>query len=312
MRWVMIWCWLRMALAGCWPFTVSAVSARETAPPAMVGRIVGHLDGISQDGDHYLLSGWACQQGQMKSITVQLFLEQSASSTSKLAPVLAETANLDSEQAVNEACQDRGGGKHRFLIVLPYGYGPDSPLAMHGLRIVDGVPNDAVAGSGTKLPLLSGPIAPYPALPGLAGVYRKPNHPGVFTSAAELKDLVLRINRAGSYSMRRFGLLAAQIERDLAAGIDWNVTYSGADGGVYQYVFSYEPQDHHEAEIRAALTTPPDVKAPVGAAVVAARLSLYAALIKMGSAPPAGAPSAEPAVQLAKRILLAWADHGFR
>jgi hypothetical protein len=104
---------------------------------------------------------------------------------------------------------------------------------VHGSRIVDGVPNDAIAGSDAKLRLLAGPSAPYPALPRLAGAYRKLDHPGVFTSATELKDLVLRINRIGSYSMRRFGLLAAQIEHDLAAGIDWDVTYSGADGDVY-------------------------------------------------------------------------------
>src|SRR6516162_76138 len=126
---------------------VAGVSAQEATRPTVVGRIIGHLDGVSRDGDHYLLSGWACQQGQVKSINVQLFLAQSASNPSQLAPVLTETANLDNEPAVNAACQDRGGGKHRFLIVLPYGYAPDSPLAVHGLRIVDGVPNDAVAGS---------------------------------------------------------------------------------------------------------------------------------------------------------------------
>ena len=291
---------------------VSTVLSQTPPSKPSVGRVIGNIDGISQDGDHYLLSGWACQQGQTKSIGAQLFVAQPASNAGKLAPILAETANLYSEPEVNQACQDRQGGKHRFLIVLPYSYGPDSHLAVHGLRIVDGVPNDAIVGSDTKLPLLAGPSAPYPALPRLAGAYRKLDHPGVFTSAAELKDLVLRINRTGSYSMRRFELLAAQIKNDLAAGIDWDVTYSGANGGVYQYVFSYEPQDHHEAETRAALSIPPDAKAPAGAAVVAARLSLYATLVKMGATPPAGAPGADPAAQLAKRILLAWADHGFR
>jgi hypothetical protein len=36
---------------------------------------------------------------------VQLFLEQPANGAGKLAPILAETANLYSEPAVNEACQ---------------------------------------------------------------------------------------------------------------------------------------------------------------------------------------------------------------
>jgi hypothetical protein len=128
---------------------------------------------------------------------------------------------------------------------------------------------------------------------------------------SDLKDLVMRINRPGSYSGKRFVLLADQIKHDLGSSIEWDVTYSGCDGWVYQYVFSYEPQDHHEAEIRAALKIAPGVKAPAGGAVVAARLALYAALAKAGSTLPPGAPSADGAAETAKRILLAWAERGF-
>jgi hypothetical protein len=64
------------------------------AQKATVGRIVGHIDGISQDGDHYFLLGWACQQGQSKSINVQLFATQKTNGVSKEGPVFAETANL--------------------------------------------------------------------------------------------------------------------------------------------------------------------------------------------------------------------------
>jgi hypothetical protein len=273
------------------------------APP--VGRVIGRLDGISQDGDHFFLAGFACQERQTKSIVVQLFGESGA-------PLLAEAANLYSESSVNQACLDHASGRHRFLFALPYGYGPKSQVTVRGLRIVDGVPNDAIAGSGLKLAQLTGLNIPYPALLPLGGAYRGLAEPGVFTSANELNDLALRVNRAGSYSMRRFALLATQIERDLESGIDWDVTYSGANGGVYQYAFSYEPQDHREAETRAALRVPPDAKAPAGAAVVASRLALYAAIVKAGATLPAGAPSAEDAIKLAKRILLAWADHGFR
>jgi hypothetical protein len=46
--------------------------------------------------------------------------------------------------------------------------------------------------------------------------------------------------------------------------------------------------------------------------VVAARLALYAALLKAGATPAPGSPGADEAVALAKRILLAWADRGFR
>jgi hypothetical protein len=56
----------------------------------------------------------------------------------------------------------------------------------------------------------------------------------------------------------------------------------------------------------------PGLAPPHGAAIVAARAALYAALIKAGAAQPRGAPLATDAAAFAKRILLAWADHGFR
>lgn len=285
--------------------------AEAPAQKVPVGRIVGHIDGISQDGDHYFLLGWACQQGQSKSINVQLFAPQATDGSLKDRPVFAETANLFSEPGVATACHDPEDGKHRFILVLPYGYGPQSKLSVHGIRVVDGVPNDLIAGSGEKL--AARPLdAPYPALPDLAGTYRSLTHPGVFMTADELQDISSRINRKGSYSGQRFGLLAKQIKQDLHSGIDWDVTYSGPIPGIYEYTFSYEPQDQHDAETRAALTIAPGAKAPAGAAVVASRLALYAALVKAGATPPDGSPGTEEAAALAKRILLAWADRGFR
>jgi hypothetical protein len=297
-------------LLGC--LFAMLASHKATAQNAQPGRIVGHIDGISQDADHYFLLGWACQQGQSKSIVVQLFSEKVVNGVRKQGPLFAETANLFSEPGVAQVCRDSGGGKHRFIVVLPYGLGPESNLSIHGIRVVNGVPNDLIAGSGTKLPLK--PLdPPYSVLPPLGGSYRSlTQHPGVFMTGDELKDMASRINRAGSYSMRRFDLLAKQIAKDLKSGIDWDVTYSGPDPGVYEYVFSYEPQDQHDAETRAALTIPPGAKAPAGAAIVASRLSLYAALLKAGAAAPPGAPGADESIALAKRILLAWADHGFR
>jgi hypothetical protein len=281
------------------------------AQKATVGRIVGHIDGISQDGDHYFLLGWACQQGQSKSINVQLFATQKTNGVSKESPVFAETANLFSEAGVGKACRDPEDGKHRFILVLPYGYGPQSKPSLHGIRVVDGVPNDLIAGSGHQLSLQ--PLdPPYPTLPNLGGTYRSLTHPGVFMTADELQDIASRINRKGSYSGQRFGLLAKRINRDFNSGIDWDVTYSGPIPGIYQYTFSYEPQDQHDAETRAALTIPPGVKAPAGAAVVASRLALYAALVKAGAMQPPGSPGSDEAAALAKRILLAWADRGFR
>lgn len=76
-----------------------------------------------------------------------------------------------------------------------------------------------IAGSGQQL----GPRphdAPYPTLPKLGGACRSETHPGLFMTANELRDIASRINRNGSYSERRFGLLAQQIKRDLKSAID--------------------------------------------------------------------------------------------
>jgi hypothetical protein len=239
---------------------------------------------------------------------VQLFTEQAG----RLGPLLAETANLFNEPGVGTACRDAGAGQHRFLVVLPYGQGPASRLAVHGLRIAGNVPNDEIAGS--QQPLKSLPLtAPEPALPRLQGDYKGLGvHPGVFTTPAELGELPARINRNGSYSRGRFAAFAAHVARDLTSGIDWDAAYSGPDGGVYEYAFSYEPQDGREAEIHDALKLPFGVKAPAGAAVVASRLALYAALANAGATLPPGAPGGAAAAALAKHIILAWADKGFR
>jgi hypothetical protein len=277
---------------------------------AAVGRVIGNIDGISQDGDHFFISGWTCQQGQAKSLAVHVYAED-PKNRAKRALIVVQFANLYSEPGIAQACRDPGNGKHRFVIMLPHGYGPQSTLYVNGIRIVDGVANESITGSGKPLTRLALLDAPHPPLPHLSGTYHKlAEHPRVFVTTADLKDLVARINRPGSYSMQRFGLLLDQIKHDLASGIDWDVTYSGCNGWIYNYVFSYEPQDHHEAEIRAELTIAQNAKAPAGGAVVAARLALYAALVKAGAVLPAGAPSADDATALAKRILLAWANHG--
>ena len=91
-------------LLGClFAVLASQDAAAQTAKP---GRIVGHIDGISEDGDHYLLLGWACQQGQSKSIAVQLFAEKETNGVSKQGPLFAEYANLFSEPGVAQACRD--------------------------------------------------------------------------------------------------------------------------------------------------------------------------------------------------------------
>ena len=91
--------------------------------------------------------------------------------------------------------------------------------------------------------------------------------------------------------MERFGQLVDKVARDLTSGTDWDATYSGCIGDIYQYAFSFEPQNGKEATIRAALHLTPSAKVPAGGAIVAARLALYATLVKAGASASAGAPS---------------------
>jgi hypothetical protein len=284
------------------------------AQPAPIGRILGSIDGISYDGDQAFLSGWACQQGRKDSIQIHIYARAPDVHTDRNVFLTANRANFDSEPAVNRRCGDREGGKHRFLAALPFGYGRQNTLFVHGIRVVEGVANEALAGSGLPLRVLNQPAITFPsaAVAPLSGAYRPATgHPRVFATAAELRELVARINRPASYSGRRFRQLGQQVARDLAAGNDWDAVYAGCSIQPYLYAFSYEPQDGQEAKIHSVLHLAPAVKAPAGGAVVAARLALYATLVNLGATAPAGAPSPAKAAALAKRILLAWADRGF-
>jgi hypothetical protein len=305
---VRIWFSLLLAVA-----VLSSPSLAQGQDARSPGRIVGEIDGISQDAGQYFLSGWACQQGHKESIDIHVYAASPAKSAKRMF-VTANHANFQSEPAVNRACHDAAGGQHRFLVALPLGYTEQNLYDVHGIRVVDGVPNDAIGGSGKPLRDLGVPSMPFRSatVPPLSGAYvPSAAHPRVFVTPADLKDLVARINQPKTYSARRFHQLADQIARDLASRRDWDATYAGCAIGPYLYAFSYEPQDGHEAETHAALKLAPDVQAPAGGAVVAARLALYAALVKNGAALPREAPGADQAAALAKRILLAWADRGF-
>lgn len=132
------------------------------------------------------ISSWACQQGQSKSINVQLFGLQTTSGVTKEGALFAEAADLFSEPGVAEVCRDHEDGKHRFILALPYGYGPDSKPSVHGIRVVEGVPNDLIAGSGQSLPVRA-LDPPYATIPDLRGTYRALTHPDVFVTAERVK-----------------------------------------------------------------------------------------------------------------------------
>jgi hypothetical protein len=273
--------------------------------------VVGHIDGLRIEGEQFQISGWACQQGISDSIDVHIYADHSAYDTPKGAFVLAGSANLANEPAVDQACEDHGG-KHRFQIALPnkvLSTYQERKLFVHGVRKEDGVPNAVLSGSGTMQ---------FPNPP-LSGTYSSSaQNPRVFTTRADLNDLIARINSPGSLSAQAFVRLSDQIKRDLAAKTDWDATYSGCDLDVYLHAFSYEPMTGYADEIRTAdqlrlaMNVKPAASPPAGAAIVAARLALYAALVKMGGNTPAGAPLSDEAAALSKRILLAWSSRGFR
>jgi len=153
----------------------------------------------------------------------------------------------------------------------------------------------------------------------LPGTYtRSAEHPRVFVTPSDLRDMVTRINVPGSFSAQIFSKLTNQVKARLAANVDWDAVYSGCDVEKYLYSFSYEkPNEHADpasaaAQLSAALNVRPGLSAPSGAAIVASRLALYVALVKAGAKTPAGTPTVDQAAALAKQILLAWSSHGFR
>ena len=133
-----------------------------------------------------------------------------------------------------------------------------------------------------------------------------------------MSGLVTRINSSGSFSAQSFARLSNKVKADLAAKVDWDAVYSGCDLDIYLHAFSYEPTTGYADEIRttsqlgSAMHVKEGIAPPTGASVVASRLAIYAALVKSGAKPPADAPSPGEAAALAKRILLAWANRGFR
>ncbi len=317
---------LRMVAASvgclfCLSLVLPETFAQSSGTGSGVGRIVGHIDGIGVDAGGQHISGWACQQGRPESIVVHIYASEGASDAPKGIFVLAGKADLGEEPAVDEACKDAVGRKHRFDIPLPgaillklHGM----RLFVHGIRVVGNVENAAIGGSGTiKIPDAP-PVRREPAsYPHLAGRYVSLDaHPRVFDTREELQDIARRANSPATYTSRQFSALADRVRRDIAAKVDWQATYAGCDMEIYLRGFSYEQKpaygnDRSDEQLRAAMHGRPGLAPPHGAAIVAARAALYAALVQAGGVPPTGAPSAADAAAFAKRILLAWADHGF-
>jgi hypothetical protein len=115
------------------------------------GAVTGVIDGVAFEGDQYYAHGWACQEGNRGSIGVNLYASHPAGGTPPGTYVMAGTANLDNEPAVDRECHDADGGKHRFRIALPNQLlrtFQGKKLFIHGIALVGNVENALLAGSG--------------------------------------------------------------------------------------------------------------------------------------------------------------------
>jgi hypothetical protein len=119
---------------------------------APAGPVLGVIDGLRFEHDQYHVFGWACQQGKRGSIDVHIYANHAAGAAPPGTFVTAGTANLANDPAVDRACRDAAGAKHRFDIPLPNQLlrtFQHKTLYAHGIAIVGDVENAAIAGSGS-------------------------------------------------------------------------------------------------------------------------------------------------------------------
>ena len=115
------------------------------------GPVTGVIDGVAFEGDQYYLHGWACQEGNRGSISINIYANHAAGGSPAGTYVMAGTANLDNEPAVDRECHDANGGKHRFRTALPNQLlrtFQGKKLYIHGIAIAGNVENALLAGSG--------------------------------------------------------------------------------------------------------------------------------------------------------------------
>ncbi|HJZ51393.1 MAG TPA: hypothetical protein VJ228_04285 [Candidatus Acidoferrales bacterium] len=151
----------RIAPKMAWPSLVAALVAclsfaNLTGPSAAgqgshPGPVTGVIDGVAFEGDQYYVHGWACQEGNRGSISINIYANHPAGGSPAGTYVMAGTANLDNEPAVDRECHDANGGKHRFRTALPNQLlrtFQGKKLYIHGIAIAGNVENALLAGSG--------------------------------------------------------------------------------------------------------------------------------------------------------------------
>ena len=129
-----------------------AASPHSTAAQnSKAGAVTGVIDGVSFEGDQYFVHGWACQEGNRGSIGINIYANHPAGGTPAGTYVMAGTANLDNEPAVDRECHDPNGDKHRFRVALPNQLlrtFQGKKVFIHGIALTGNVDNALLAGSG--------------------------------------------------------------------------------------------------------------------------------------------------------------------
>jgi hypothetical protein len=114
------------------------------------GAVTGVIDGVSFEGDQYYVHGWACQEGERGSISINLYANHPAGAKPPGTYVMADTANLANEPAVDHECHDANGGKHRFHTALPNQLlrtFQNKKIYIHGIALAGNVENSLLAES---------------------------------------------------------------------------------------------------------------------------------------------------------------------
>ncbi|MBT9331508.1 hypothetical protein [Paracidobacterium acidisoli] len=144
----LFWLFISLAAGG---IELAVCSPAAQAQNSHAGPVTGVIDGVAFEGDQYYVHGWACQEGIRGPISINLYAGGPAGGKPPGVYVMADTANLDNEPAVDRECHDASGGKHRFRTALPNQLlrsFQNKKLFIHGIALAGNVDNSLLAGSG--------------------------------------------------------------------------------------------------------------------------------------------------------------------
>src|SRR6202021_3265477 len=105
----------------------------------------------SFEGGPNFVPGSGCQGGNRGSISINIYATHPAGAKPPGTYVMADTANLTNEPAVDHERHDADGGEHRFHTALPNqllrSY-QNKKIYIHGIALAGNVDNALLAGSG--------------------------------------------------------------------------------------------------------------------------------------------------------------------